>query len=443
MSVSALFAVARFGLGARPGELAAIGRNGQDWALAQIAPTAVIPPQLAAFEPGRSIAARTLRAQQSGAQAIEAEVRRLGREVYSTEAAGRTQVQMTSSEPLRERLVAFWSNHFTVSVQRPLLFGLAGAFEREAIRPHVFGRFRDMLHASTRHPAMQLYLDQVRSTGPNSLMGVRSGRGLNENLAREILELHTLGVIGGYTQQDVSEFARVLTGWSIAQPEEGEPGRFYFRAAMHEPGAKTILGRTISEDGANEGAKVLDMLARHPATARHVAEKLVRHFVADRPPSMLVAQVEESFKRSDGDLLVVTRTLLTSAEAWSAPLAKIKTPYELVVAALRAIGSDAIPDPQRLLGALRVLGQPIFGAPSPAGWPDTVDAWLTPEALMRRAEWAMAFAKRVEASVRPPTFFEASFGDDAPRDLRRLMQRAASSADAIALVLASAEFQRR
>jgi uncharacterized protein (DUF1800 family) len=265
-----------------------------------------------------------------------------------------------------ERLVHFWSNHFCVSVAKgPIVRATAGSFEREAIRPHVLGRFADMLKAVESHPAMLFYLDNAQSFGPNSPAGRNGKRGLNENLAREILELHTLGVAGGYTQADVTSLARIITGWTFAGREGriGEPGAFVFFGNGHEPGDHTLLGKVYREGGMEQGEAALADLARHPATARHVALKLARHFVADDPPKSLVERLAKVFHDSEGDLKAVTNALVDSQEAWTAPLAKMRTPEEFVLAAIRAI--DRMPeDASAVLGPLNIMGMPFGSRPA-------------------------------------------------------------------------------
>ncbi len=441
MSTPAFIALARFGLGARPGDLDIVARDPKSWVMAQLARPIAMPRALDGLGTGQQAAADFTRIVRRGAAAVEQNIRQGARQAYVEEAGRRTLAQVESDQPVHERLVAFWSNHFTVSVQRPIVLSLAGPFEREAIRPHVTGRFRDMLLAVARHAAMLVYLDQAQSIGPNSRIGMRRQRGLNENLAREILELHTLGVEGGYAQADVTAFAHILTGWSIARDEDQNPGAFVFRPPFHEPGSKILLRRRFEESGEGEGIAALEMLARHPSTARHIATKLVRHFIADKPPPALVDRLAKAFSDSDGDLGPVARTLVEAREAWATPLTKVKTPNEFVVSALRACAIT--PDPLRVLGGLRSLGQSPFAAPSPAGWPDTADQWLAPESVMRRAEWAMALATRLGRDRDAQAVLDTALGPAARPETRTWFSRAASSTDALALVIASPEFQRR
>jgi len=324
--------------------------------------------------------------------------------------------------------------------------GPAGGFEREAIRPHVAGRFADMLRAVVGHPAMLLYLDNAQSFGPRSETGQRLNRGLNENLAREILELHTLGVDGGYGQADIREFAKILTGWSLGGPNRQNPnGQFQFRPRAHEPGAKTLLGHAFVEDGLAEGEAALLMLSRHPATARHIAAKLARHFIADRTPAAAVERLARVFRASDGDLAAVACALVDLPDAWAQPLGKIKSPQDFLVSAWRALGLDGgdVALNQMLL-ALTALGQAPFAAPSPQGWPDTAEAWASPEAIMRRIEWAQALARRAAADIGDPiALARAALGPVAPGALWHALERAESRAESLALMLAAPAFQRR
>ncbi len=373
--------------------------------------------------------------------AKQKEFRKKLRETFITEAGARTLAQIDSRTPVIERLVAFWSNHFTVSARKPLLVGVVGAYEREAIRPYVTGRFHDMLMAVMRHPAMLTYLDNVQSIGPNSRAGRRRDKGLNENLGREALELHTLGVDGGYTQADVREFARMLTGWSIGRLNGGDAGEFAFYPAMHDPGPKTLLGRRYEEGGIKEAETALAVLARHPATAHHIALKLARHFVADQPPPALVTKLARTFLDTDGDLRAMTIAILRAPETWAAPLPKVKTPNEFLVSALRVTGFEG--ETKKLVGGLRLLGQMPFTAPSPAGWPDQGTKWVSAEALLQRAEFAMALGRRIGGRLAPDALLDESILPVASSATRAAVQRAPSRVEAVATLFASPEFQRR
>jgi uncharacterized protein (DUF1800 family) len=435
----AFIAVNRFGLGARPGELAAAASDPRGWLERQLGHVA--QPRLVDATGGQRMAQLLELRRRGGDAAVQQELRQGIREHYIEDMGRRGRAQIESEAPLRERLVAFWSNHFTVSVQRPVCLGLVGPFEQEAIRPNVTGKFRDMLLAVARHPAMLSYLDNAQSIGPNSRAGQRAQRGLNENLAREIMELHTLGVNGGYTQTDVRELAKILTGWSVARDGERDAGGFFFRPMIHEPGDKQLLGARYSENGEQEGVAALTALARHPATATHVATKLARHFVADQPPPALVERLARLFRDSDGDLAQLVRALIAAPEAWAQPTPKVKSPSEFVISALRATGFTG--ENRVLVQAQTLLGQTPLAAPSPAGWPDVASQWIGPESVIRRAEWAMALGQRIAQVKAPTALFDETIAPVAGPDTRMLIASAASAAEGVALVFAAPEFQRR
>jgi uncharacterized protein (DUF1800 family) len=365
--------------------------------------------------------------------------------LFRAEAVARLQKQLQARLGLVERLVAFWSNHFAVSVAKSAeLRAAAGPFEREAIRPNVLGKFAALLRAAESHPAMILYLDNQNSVGPNAPPGLFAGKGLNENLAREILELHTLGVGSGYTQADVTEFARILTGWSVAGPESeaGAIGSFLFKPNWHEPGQRTLLGKTYAEAGAEQGRAALDDLARHRATAGHIATKLVRHFVADDPPADLVDALAVKFRDSDGDLAVVVSALVADDRAWRAKPTKIRSPLEFVVGAARA--TDYVPsDPGLYLQALNLLGMPLWRPAGPNGFSDLSDAWSSPEGMKSRLDLAWFMGQRMHAPADPLAAMKAVLGDTASGETSEAITRAESREQALALLFMAPEFQRR
>jgi uncharacterized protein (DUF1800 family) len=324
----------------------------------------------------------------------------------------------------------------------------AGAFEREAIRPHLFGRFEDMLLAVETHPAMLAFLDNAQSIGPDSRAGARAKRGLNENLAREIMELHTLGVDGGYSQRDVTSLSRIITGWTIERDQKGahgmplgRPGTFVFNANAHEPGTQSVLGVNYRDDGVEQGRAALRDLARHPSTARHIAVKLARHFVADAPPPSLVSRLTDTFTRSRGDLSAVYLALVDSDEAWNPELTKIRSPLEYLVAMLRASG--ARPKPQAIVGVLYALGQPFWNPSGPNGFPDTVDAWASSEGLAMRIDAANLIAQSTPIRDDPRGFARSILGPLLSSHTEQAMARAEDRKQALALAYLSPEFQRR
>lgn len=443
LSLPAIIAANRFGLGARADEAPRIVADPKGWLRAQLDGPGHSPPELAGFASGATQTALFLETRRKrGDPGIEKLFREQWRQSFVDETGARTRAAATTPEPFRERLVRFWSNHFTVSAQRPGVLGLAGAFEREAVRPHVTGRFEDLLLAATRHQAMLFYLDNAVSIGPNSRVGRRTGKGLNENHAREILELHTVGVDGGYNQDDVRALAAMLTGWSVSRNErQSAIGAFHFYAEAHEPAAQTLMGRRVADGGREQGEAALRFLAAHPATSRHVALKLARHFVADDPPRPLVERLAAVFRDTGGDLKALALALIEAPEVWAEPLPKVRTAEEFVIAALRATG--AVPaETMRLVGSLRELGQAPMTAPSPAGWPDIGRAWASPESLLRRIEWAMAAARRLGPAARADALLAHALGEAATAATRRAVAEARGP-EAVALVLASAEFQRR
>ena len=341
--------------------------------------------------------------------------------------------------------MVFWSNHFCISANKGGLARMwAGSFEREAIRPHVLGRFGDMLKAVEQHPAMLFFLDNQQSLGPDSRAGQNRNRGLNENLAREIMELHTLGVGGGYSQDDVTSLARIITGWTYAgrQGQLGTPGTFVFNANAHQPGAQRVMGKIYDASGVAQGEAVLADIARHPSTAKFIATKFVRHFVADDPPPALVARLADVFTRSDGDLKALATALLDSDDAWKAPQTKMRSPYEFLVATGRLLAQ--IPgDPGRYLNGLNVLGQPLWSPAGPNGFPDTNAVWAAPEGMKLRLDISAQVASRLADGIDPRDLLELVAADAASMETRRAIERAESRQQALALLLMSPEFQRR
>jgi uncharacterized protein (DUF1800 family) len=362
----------------------------------------------------------------------------LPRQLFLNEARARIDAALDAEIGFVERLVWFWSNHFCVNQDKTVM---AGAYEREAIRPHVLGRFSDMLIAAESHPAMLLYLDNAQSIGPNSVAGINRDKGLNENLAREILELHTLGVRTVYTQADVTNFAKVLTGWTILQtvsdPNHG--GEFVYIKRAHEPGSQTVVGKDYEDTGPEQGRAVLADLARHPATAEHVAAKMARHFIADDPPAALVERLSQRFLDTDGDLKEMTKALIASPEAWTPEQAKIKRPSEWIVAALRTTGLSG--DITRTTGGMALLGQPLWRPPAPKGFSDDNAAWL--DGLAQRLDIANTFAQRVGGNLDAEAVADTALGTLASAETRRAIRSAESKPQALTFVLMAPEFQRR
>jgi uncharacterized protein (DUF1800 family) len=370
----------------------------------------------------------------------------LQQQAFRAEALARFQRAAEAQVGFVERLVAFWSNHFAISAAKSgFARMICGSYEREAIRPHVFGHFADLLRAVEQHPGMLHYLDNQTSIGPDSRAGRNNPkRGLNENLAREIMELHTLGVGSGYTQTDVTTFAKILTGWTYAGPrgQVGAPGTFIFVPQWHEPGPQALLGKTYADAGVTQGEMVLDDLARQPATAKFVATKLARHFVADDPPPALIERLARRFAETDGDLHAVTLALLDADEAWAAPLTKMRSPYEYLIAATRLLGPVPT-DPGAILGALALLGEPLWTPAQPNGFADTADAWASPEGVKIRLDLAVRTAQRIRDIANPSDTLVVALGDAVSPETREAVAHAATKQHGLALLLMSPEMQRR
>ncbi len=470
--LKAALAAHRFGL--CEASLDTVGGDAPGWLLAQIGGAeAQRGTDLASGVEGLKRFAVYLRAQRqpamagaemtapagAGTKAAEQQFGEHFRHIVQADVRARLGTAALSTRPFNERLALFWANHFTVSMAKGSARGIVGAFEREAIRPHIGGNFEALLTAAVHHPGMLRYLDNDNSAGPDStFVRHRAARavglngaparisGLNENLAREVLELHTLGVAGGYSQRDVTEFARVLTGWRVPLREllDGPPGTppSRFDAAWHQPGTKTVLNRSYAE-GPEALDAVLHDLALHPSTARFIAAKLARHFVADDPPPALVARLEASFRATGGDLPSLYRTLIQSPEAWAPQPAKLKSPEEFVVSTARLLklGEQAfarVPD-----GGIGQLGQRVQAAPSPAGWPDRAEEWLGPDAVWKRVEWATRVADRLGRQVDARQLAQASLGPLLQDTTAQQIERAADGPQALALLLLAPEFQRR
>lgn len=466
MKDTTVIATNRFGLGARPGDLEIVDKHPQAWLLDQLQGPSQLPRDIRQLEHSSKVLVeiQDLRREDREMKRAASDdpspdvVKKYGRAArahYVGQVAARYRTAAASDHPFHERLVHFWSNHFAISADKQPLPTIAGLFENEAIRPNVAGKFADLLIAAEQHPAMILYLDNQRSAGPNSPLARRANRrnnnrnfGLNENLAREILELHTLGVDGGYAQDDVTTFAKVITGWSIGGQgdngrfADGEPGTFEFREIIHEPGAQTLLGNRYPQAGVDQGEAVLRDLAVHPSTARFLATKLARHFVADEPPAGLVDAMASTYLETGGELSAVYETLVQSDEAWRELHSKYKTPHDFVISTFRAF--NHVPDRARfVVAALDLMAQTPFRPGSPEGWPDTAAQWGGADGLYKRIEWSNTVARVVGSRARPVELGDAVLGPALGAETRKSIGRAESGVQALTLLLASPEFQRR
>jgi uncharacterized protein (DUF1800 family) len=455
--LKAAIATTRFGLGARPGEIGQARGDPQGFLTDQISPQGADQPQ--ASPPSSAQRFSEFREYQQQRQQAKADgdpksdpvkmAARMLRDDTGVDYLARMQLAARTDAAFRERWALFWANHFTVSAAKFVTATLVGPFEQEAIRPHVFGRFEDMLVASSSHPAMLLYLDQAQSVGPDTLAArflARGGKsaGLNENLAREIMELHTVGVDAGYTQADVTEFAKAMTGWSIGGLKEADDrrGRFVFRPAAHEGGARTIMGKRYAQAGRGQALAVMADLAASPHTARHLATKLARHFVADDPPASLTARLQRSYLDSGGRLDALARTLVASPEAWDPPARKFKTPYEFLVSSWRA--ADIVPNEiASIAPVLNSMGQKPFSAPSPKGWPEEAQVWCAPDAVIKRMIWAEAFAAKALGDRDPTALAADALGARLSPLVGTAIARAETRPEGLSILLMSPEFQRR
>jgi uncharacterized protein (DUF1800 family) len=475
----AVLALHRFGMGPRPGSVAAIGGDPRGALIAELdrplvlTAAAGIPGSAKAFRTvADANARRTARAKQAQQQAKKqmaaapgmsedqaegerqggkdaaemaakqaaAAVPDPGRPIYLEEVKLRTEAALAADIGFAERLVWFWSNHFCISANK--IQSMSGAYEREVIRANALGRFVDLLLAVEGHPAMLFYLDNLESMGANSIAGINRNRGLNENIAREIMELHTLGVRAGYTQDDVISFANVMTGWTLvppgADPQHG--GEFTFNPRLHEPGAQTVLGKGYEQDDAEQGRAVLRDLAAHPATATHIATKLARHFVADEPPPVLIEQMAKTFRDTEGDLKQVAIAMVSSESAWRAPPSKLKRPGEWVVGMVRATGITTV-DPVRFTGGQELLGEAVWRPSAPKGYPDDEASWI--DGIGRRLDIANNFAERVAGTADPQAIIADVFASEIASEVKQAVGRAESRQQALALLFMSADFQRR
>lgn len=493
----AAIAANRFGLGARPGEIRAIAGDPRGWLKAQLTPEPTLPAPLAALPStwedaqafNKWIASIGLRdanglyrknpagsamgqasAMGSGAAmgapglppgvSIEQSYIRTFGPGYAQAVEARMRVATATDRPYFERLVRFWGNHFTVSAAKPDIIALAPAFERDVARAHCTGAFRDMLMASCKHPAMLIYLDNYISIGPNSFLAHNPQylppvarevmKGLNENLGREILELHTLGVRSGYTQADVTSLAKVITGWSVNRAAtatlSGKAGESLFRFidAAHEPGPQVVLGKTYAQSGLAQGETALIDIARNPATSRFIAGKLVRHFVADDPPPAAVERIAKVFRDTDGDLHAVSVALVDLPEAWTPGTVKMKPPEDYLTSALRAMNGKPELNGGQLIALLDRMGQRPYYATGPNGWADVEGEWIGPDALWKRVEWADALAKGIaDAKVDPALVAQEALGPTLTPSTARAIKLAESPAQGMALFLTAPEFQRR
>ncbi|MBV9979329.1 DUF1800 family protein [Bradyrhizobium sp.] len=470
----ALLALQRFGMGPRPGSIGAIASDPRGALLAELdnpppfsEAAAALPSSAKAVRAvadadarrqAKAIVATREEAKQPAADAsmmaedAAPKTSEMGqkmaaeaipdprRTIYLAEAKLRTEAALQATIGFTERLVWFWSNHFCVSAFK--VRSMSGAYEREAIRPHMLGSFSDLLLAAENHPAMLFYLDNLGSMGASSVAGINRNKGPNENQSREALELHTLGVRAGYTQDDVISFANALTGWTwvppYSSPDHG--GEFAFNARMHQPGGQTVLGKRYEQEDIEQGRAVLRDLAVHPATATHIATKLARHFIADAPPPALVESIARAFRDSGGDLKETAKAMIAAPESWTLPPTKLKRPGEWVVAMVRSTGITTV-DPERYTGGVALLGEPLWSPSSPKGFPDDEASWI--DGIGRRLDISNAFAEREAEKVDPNEIIDNVLASQVSGEVKQAVGQAETRQQALSLLFMSTEFLRR
>ncbi len=366
-------------------------------------------------------------------------------ESLTDDIAVRTQFATTTPASFRERLVRFWSDHFSIDFNKNLItVPTALTMEREAIRPHVTGKFYDMLVAVESHQGMLLYLDNWTSFGPNSWAGLQFGLGLNENLARETLELHTLGVGGGYSQDDIIEYAKAITGWTIGNPNvnQDQLGQFVFDPLFHEPGTRTIMGKSYPDTGITQALTALQDFARHPSTANHIARKLAAHFHSDTPPQSLIDRLSQVFTDTDGDLLQVSLALVAAPEMWDNQFLKLRNSEEFLIAAYRAFNFATL-TPEVYFYLFEVMAQIPFSAGSPAGWPDDEASWASSSVIAARLNLAVQIGQNIENAPLPPDYATDILGPILSTNSFDILAGAFTKAQGYALMLMTPELQRR
>ena len=440
-----LIAFQRFGFGAKPGGLARMG-NDPEGAIR----TEVASPRIALINrPTLPAYGKACVESQMGFERAEA-IRRL-------EMNARIDKQMSVEIGFVERLVVFWANHFSMTVNKSeTQRGTIGQWERDVVRRHVLGKFVNMLRGTIQHPAMIGYLDNEDSIGPRSPTGQDWGVGYNENLAREVMELHTVGSSGGYTEADVTAFAKILTGWSYVRGWEadggyngGTPqnrGRFIYRPDWHEPGPIRLMGKVYAPTGQRQAEQALDDLAAHPETAEHIAFKLIRHFITDQPTPAMVNVLKQKFLQTGGDLKAVSLALLDLPQAWALPLRKLRTPYEMTVAQYRALGVRYQPDDTWAFSELLyALNQMAWESPSPEGYSDDTPTWLNPDAMRIRLDIAQFsswyYVPNNNRNV--VALANSLFGAALSPQTRNRITNAEYNNAALTILFSSPEFQRR
>ncbi|MDG2392815.1 MAG: DUF1800 domain-containing protein [Thalassotalea sp.] len=447
INTQAVIAVNRFGLGARGDELAQASKNPKAWLKQQLQPIVFTNKlmssnemfvELAKLGEARKAAKKSTNADEEFKKNSKDRKKFLTKS-YRALSTDTFKEALNSNNSLSWRLLDFFSNHFSVTASGPVMGAISATLEREAIAPNLLGNFDEMLLAVSKHPAMLIFLNNERSFGPNSRIG-KKGKGLNENLAREILELHTLGVDGGYKQADVIELAKGITGWSVANPRKDDSVGFIYRAAGKEPGNRMLLGKTYKQNNMAQGEAMLKDLGNHPKTAQYVCTKLVKHFISDKPSPDLVQKLVSTWQKSGGNIKQVMTTLIDSDWSWQADSQKFKTPREFVMSSLRAVGRKEIKH-KELFFTLMTFGQQPMQAGSPAGYSDEQQDWDGANALMSKIDWVALLARKTKANAEKVMAKTLALTPEV--STYKAVVRAESRTQALALLLLSPEFLRR
>ena len=450
MSLEGALAVTRFGLGARMGEIDIASRAPKEWLLGQLRPNtsshAAFNGLLSSseiYKLSRVYRDARSKVRNEDKSALSRTYSKAVRVNFEAEIKARSLYAAQTERPFHERLTRFWSNHFSISARNRDTRLFPGAYERESIRPQILGSFFELAISAIFHPGMLMFLDNVSSMGPRSYTGQKRKKGLNENLAREVLELHTITPAAGYSQSDVTEFAKALTGWSIERKESVETvqGKLTFNSRWHEPGTRKLLGKKYKQKGPSQAVAILKDLCKRPETAQNIAYKLAAHFVSDVPPQALVDDLKRSFLTSNGDLTALYKTLINSPHAWSPTAQKVKTPEELIISTSRMIGYKSI-IAKRAKDTYDSLAQHPFTAPTPEGWSDMAKDWIGPDAILKRIEWANELSSRLP-KMDARSFLKSALGARLRADTLDKVSRAESGQQAFVLALMSPDFQRR
>ena len=429
----------RFGLGAKLGQIDTVTGTPKHWLLEQIK-----QPQFN-FDPAlpssNDIILRDAKLKKTKGFDEKQKLRVSFFASFNEMVSNSLQQELTTHTGFEWRVLNFFSNHFSVTKDDYLSAGLAPTLEREAIAPHLFGRFEDMLLAVVQHPTMLHYLDNVNSFGPNSIIGKNRNKGLNENLAREILELHTMGVNGGYTQADVIALAKGITGWSVGNPNKKEKPTFVYRERGHEPGNFVLLNTTHKQDGIAQGTRMLSQICNHPSTAHYICTKIAKHFVSSTPSNALVQHLTNTWTQSNGHLAQVFSALIQHEDSWKPTKAKFKTPHDYIISTVRALPKNLWPTPNKLRKTMEMFGHGPFMAGSPAGYEDSEEYWNTPSAILNRVDWVYQLVANFNDDITPVfNSLDMSFANS---ETYNVIAGADTRQNALLLYFANPDFMRR